>query len=76
MLVMRNGEVIGGHDGCNGWGLSDQPGLIVSDAQECPPDQMRNVYWLIATGPRTSLTKVGDQLLVRAPGHVGTFRKP
>jgi hypothetical protein len=75
VLVTRNEVVIGGHDGCNGWGLADQPGMIVSDAQECAPDPMRDAYRAVAIGREASHTRAGDQLIARAPGHSAVFGK-
>jgi phage terminase large subunit-like protein len=74
-LVTRRDKVIGGHDRCNGWGLADQPGMIVSDAQECPRDPMRDAYWLLATGREASRTRAGSQLIARTPGHAAIFRR-
>lgn len=75
VLVTRAEIVIGGHDGCNGWGLSNQPGMIVSDAQECPPDPMRDAYWSLATGRGASHTRTGNRLVARAPSHSAVFRR-
>lgn len=74
VLVTHGDDVVGGHDGCNGWGLADQPGMIVSDAQECPPDPVRDAYWALATGRDASRTRAEDQLIVRAPGHSAIFK--
>jgi hypothetical protein len=75
VLVMRGKAVVGGHDGCNGWGVSDQPGMIVTDAQECPPDPMRDAYWALATGPSATHTRARDQLVARTPNHSAVFRR-
>jgi hypothetical protein len=75
VLVIRAGDVIGGHDQCNGWGLADQPGMIISDAQECPPDPLRDVYWALATGGDASHTRAGNQLIVRTPSHSAVFTR-
>ena len=75
VLVTRARKVIGGHDGCNGWGLADQPGMIVSDAQECPPDPMRDVYWLLARGGHRIRTASGNELVIRSNGHCALFRR-
>jgi hypothetical protein len=72
-LVTRGGEIIGGHDGCNAWGLSDQPGLITMDAQECPPDTMRDVYWRLARAKEATRNREGHMLVVRAGQHAGIF---
>jgi hypothetical protein len=72
-LVTRGGEVVGGHDGCNGWAVSDQPGLITMDAQECPPDPMRDAYWSLARSNGTTRHREGDKLVARAGGHIGVF---
>lgn len=74
VLVTRDDDVVGGHDGCNGWGLADQPGMIVSDAHECPPDPMRDAYWAIATRRNDSHLRAGDQLIARTPSHSAVFK--
>jgi hypothetical protein len=72
-LVTRGSEIVGGHDGCNGWAVSDQPGLITMDAQECPPDPMRDAFWALARGSGTTRHREGDRLVARAAGHIGIF---
>ncbi len=74
-LVTRGGEIVGGHDGCNGWGRSDQPGLITIDLQECPPDPVRDAYWKLATGEGATFSRDGSRLVARNAGHVGVFDK-
>jgi hypothetical protein len=74
-LVTRGEEVVGGHDGCNGWGRSDQPGMITIDLQECPPDPVRDAYWRVATGKGATLSRQGTRLVARNTGHVGVFAK-
>lgn len=75
VLVTRGDDVVGGHDGCNGWGLADQPGMIVSDAQECPPDPRRDAYWALATGGNASHSRAKDRLIARTPGHSAIFKR-
>ena len=74
-LVTRGGEIVGGHDGCNGLGRSDQPGLITIDLQECPPDPVRDAYWKVALGEGATLARQGTRLVARQAGHVGVFAK-
>lgn len=75
VLVMKDGEVIGGHDTCNEWGLSDQPGLIVVTAQECPPDDITEAYWALARGERATHTQHGTKLIAKRGEHIGVFQK-
>ena len=72
-LAIRGDEVIGGHDGCNGWGISENPDLIVMEAQECPPDPARDAYWILARGKETSYSPQGDKLVARGGPHIGLF---
>jgi hypothetical protein len=72
-LVTRGGKIVGGHDGCNGWAISDQPGMITMDAQECPPDPTRDAYWMLARASGTVRHQDGTKLLARAGDHVGVF---
>lgn len=75
VLAMKDGKVIGGHDSCNGWGLSDQPGLIVSTAQECPSDQRIDAYWALARGETATYDVRETRLVARQGRHVGVFRR-
>lgn len=75
VLVTRGGEITGGHDACNGWGLSDHPDLIVMEAQECPPDPLRDVYWNLARGAGATYTREGPTLTVRRGKHVAIFQR-
>jgi hypothetical protein len=74
-LIIRDGKVIGGNDGCNGWSLSDQPGMIVSDAQECPPSATRDAYWTLARGVGATYSRAGGKLVVHTGKHSGVFSR-
>lgn len=74
-LVTRGGNIVGGHDSCNGWGRSDQEGLITIDLEECPHDPLRDAYWILATGQGAVITRQPDRLVIRNDGHIGTFVK-
>lgn len=73
VLAMRGGEVVGGHDGCNGWGISEHPDLIVMETEECPPDSTRDVYWVLARGNETAYSRQGSKLIARGGQHTGVF---
>jgi hypothetical protein len=75
VLILNEGEVIGGHDTCNGWGLSDQPDLIVMDAQECPSDDNTEAYWALARGEGATFTQHGTKLIIKRGEHTGVFQK-
>ena len=75
VLVMQDGEVIGGHDTCNGWGLSDQPGLLVTTAQECPSDENTQAYWALARGEGATYNQQGNKLIAKQGQHIGVFEK-
>ena len=72
---MKDKKVIGGHDTCNEWGLSDHPGLIVMTAQECPSDDIIKAYWGLARGKKAIYTQHGNKLIAKAGGHIGVFQK-
>lgn len=72
-LFIDGGEPNSGYDGCNGWGRSEQPGMIVTELEECPPDPLRTAYWALATDQEATLIERGDRLTIRSRGHVGTF---
>jgi hypothetical protein len=73
-LLMEDGRVTGGYDGCNGWGLSFQRGLVVSDSQECPEDPVRTAYWSLARSNGVSYVREGDKLTIRSAKHFGVFK--
>lgn len=75
VLVTSGSEIVGGHDSCNGWGLSDQPGLITIDLEECPQDPVRDAYWAIARGVGATRSQQGNRLVARNAEHVGVFFK-
>jgi len=74
-LVIKDGKVIGGHDTCNGWGLSDQPGLIVMTAQECPSDKNNDAYWALVRGEGATYDPQGAKLIAKQGRHIGVFRR-
>ena len=73
MLRIREGEIVGGYDGCNAWGFSqtlDDTGerMVVSDAQGCNPKPFHDTYRRFAFGnPHFELE--GDALVVSVPDH-------
>jgi hypothetical protein len=76
VIHVKNKAVTSGRDGCNAWGRSDQPGLIVSDAQECPHDPLAPAYWQIAdAAPFGGRLLADGRLRVSAGGHKATFRR-
>ncbi len=74
-MLTRGAKVVGGHDGCNGWGPSEQPALIIMDAQECPPDAHREAYWALARGHGATYLLGKTRLTARHGKHVGVFVK-
>ena len=75
MLVMKGGEIIGGHDTCNGWGLSEHPDLLVMTAQECPLDDNTKAYWALARGEGATYAQRGTKLIAKRGAHIGVFHK-
>lgn len=54
-IVIRDGEIVGGFDGCNAWGFAEERAadgsrMVVSDAQGCEPQPFDETYRLFAFG--------------------------
>lgn len=74
-VVLRRGEVTGGHDGCNNWGydesvppLADGSRMIVSDAQACPETAQSRAYRMVIAKPAIRSAESG-RLVLSAGGH-------
>ena len=80
LVSVRHGEVVGGHDDCNGWSYQDtRPDrkgerMIISTAQECPTDEPNRIYWILVHAPKIQLESHYQMRLSRA-GHIGQFRR-
>lgn len=76
-IVVRDGRIDGGRDGCNDWGRDpERPEMIVINLQGCPDDPLRDAYWTIAyyKAPPPALGQDGC-LRAAARGHALLFRR-
>ena len=75
-ISITGGQVSSGYDGCNGWGVSDHPDLIVVELEECPPNPTRDAYWAAVRGRGSSIELRDDDRLVTGNGrHVAVFSR-
>ena len=57
IVSFENGEIVGGKDGCNNWGFTDDVDpvtgerMVMSDLMYCPPGPADDAYWSLASGP-------------------------
>lgn len=76
-IVVRDGRVVGGRDGCNDWGYVRHQGdwAIESTAIGCPDDPLQRLYFA-ALDPETHRLQPRDgTLVVAAGGAQATFRR-
>lgn len=71
-VVIRDGEIVGGFDGCNAWGYSDERApngkrMVVSDAQGCEPRRFDETYRLFSFGT-PGFTVQDENLLATVAG--------
>ena len=77
LIRVRGGRVVGGKDGCNGWGFDQsrppEPNgsrLVVSTCMGCPGIPKISEYWrAIGNGNVIPVLTDQDQLRLRAGGH-------
>lgn len=81
-IVIEDGRVAGGRDGCNYWGFSDDPPakdgsrMIVSTLVGCPEDDpTRRAYWALTTAEASLVMRQDGTLWIAAKGHRGAFRR-
>jgi heat shock protein HslJ len=65
-LVIKDGILVGGHDGCNAWGFMMHEGkrVAMSNAMACPGDADTAAYAVIQNGKpgATALSLTGTRL--------------
>jgi hypothetical protein len=66
-VVIENGRVTGGHDGCNAWGRDQtSPGMIVTDLRECTRTATAEAYVrIVMPEARPRLDRDGRNLRVK-----------
>ncbi len=80
-IVILDGEVSGGRDGCNDWSYDDEGAdekggrRITSTLVGCPEgDPVREAYWALTTDPDIDLREDGS-LRVASRGHQAIWRR-
>jgi hypothetical protein len=80
-IAVRGREVVGGRDGCNGWGYTDDPPgpdgsrMIVSTLVECPDDPVRRAYWTLRSRGIALELRPDGSLRVAGQGHEAIFHR-
>ena len=80
-IAVKGGEVVGGYDGCNSWGYTDDPlgpdgsRMIVSTLVECPDDRVRRAYWTLRSRGTALELRPDGSLRLAGRGHEAIFQR-
>lgn len=81
-IVVREGQIVGGRDGCNYWSFAGEPDprtgerMIESTLAACAETPETRIYGALGRAPGAQLALRGDDRLeVRNLGHTGMFRR-
>ena len=80
-IVVEDRQVVGGRDGCNDWGFTDDPPgpdgsrMIISTLVACPEDPVREAYWAVRARGVVPELRPDGSLRLAGWGHVAIFRR-
>ncbi|RJY09982.1 hypothetical protein [Aurantiacibacter aquimixticola] len=78
-VVIEDGEIVAGRDGCNYWGWETEPDPatgergIISTLAACGPEPGDEAYGALSFGTPEMQLRPADHLVLRAMGHEGIF---